>query len=159
MQPCCDVLIFFSSFDQTSLVWCIKSRTRLFIKLPSIVKFSKYLRQNVPYKTEIWYAWLHEQYFSKHHFLDTCQCAFKNNFFTQNLRATVSALKNFWSPSSGETWRKNSDQIYVTLFKGPMPFSDTLPKGVTNCKHFFLLFFFLSCFTKVLLVFMKNTFD
>ena len=30
------------------------------------------------YKAETWHAWLQEQYFSKHHFLDICQCASKN---------------------------------------------------------------------------------
>ena len=37
-QPCYDVLIIFSS---RHIVWCIRSRTRLFINLSSIVRFSK----------------------------------------------------------------------------------------------------------------------
>ena len=37
-QPCYDVLIIFSS---RHIVWCIKSRTRLFINLSSVVTFSK----------------------------------------------------------------------------------------------------------------------
>ena len=73
-QPCYDVLIIFSS---RHIVWCIKSRTRLFINLSSIVRFSKYLRQGVPYKAENWHALSHEQYFSKHRFLDICRCTFK----------------------------------------------------------------------------------
>ena len=40
--------IFFSSRN----IWCIQSRTRLFINLSSIVRFSKWLRQGVPYKAE-----------------------------------------------------------------------------------------------------------
>ena len=70
-----DVLIIFSS---QHTVRSIKIRTRLFINLPSIVRFSKYLCQDVLYKAENWHAWSHEQYFSKHRFLDICQCAFKN---------------------------------------------------------------------------------
>ena len=44
-------------------------------------------RQGVPYKTEYWHTWSHEQYFSKNHFLDICQYAFNeeikivSNFF------------------------------------------------------------------------------
>ena len=72
-QPCYDVLIIFSS---RHIVWCIKSRTRLFINLSSIVKFSKQLRQGVPYKAENWHAWSHEQYFLEPHFLDISQCVF-----------------------------------------------------------------------------------
>ena len=41
--------IFFSS---RNIIWCIQSRTRLFINLSSIVRFSKWLRQGVPYKAE-----------------------------------------------------------------------------------------------------------
>ena len=35
------------------------------------------LYQLVPYEAEAWHAWSQEQYFSKHLFLDICQCAFK----------------------------------------------------------------------------------
>ena len=57
-------------------IWCIKSRTRLFIYLPSFVSFSKYLRQDMPYKAEIWHVLSNEQSFLKHTFLDICRCAF-----------------------------------------------------------------------------------
>ena len=73
-QPCYDVLIFFSS---RHTVWCIKSRTCLFINLSSIVRFSKWLRQGVPCKAETCHTCSHEQYFSKNRFLDICRCAFK----------------------------------------------------------------------------------
>ena len=73
-QPCYDALIIFSSWH---IVWCIKSRTRLFINLSSIARFSKELRRGVPYKAENWHAWSREQCFSKHRFLDICRCAFK----------------------------------------------------------------------------------
>ena len=76
-QPCYDVLLIFSP---RHLVWCIKSWTRLFINSSSIAKFSKQLRQGVPYKAENWHAWSHGQYFSKHRFLAICQCAFKDFF-------------------------------------------------------------------------------
>ena len=45
------------------------------------------LRQGVPYKAENWNVLSHEQYFSKHRFLDICQSAFnyhkqeKGDFF------------------------------------------------------------------------------
>ena len=39
-------------------------------KITSLVRFSKSLRQGVPYKAEKWHALSHEQYFSKHRFLD-----------------------------------------------------------------------------------------
>ena len=48
----------------------------MYINLSSIVRFSKSLRQGVPYKAENWHALSHEQYFSKHRFLDICRCAF-----------------------------------------------------------------------------------
>ena len=47
--------------------------------MSSIVRFSKYLRQGVPYKAKNWHPLSHEQYFSKHRFLDICRCAFKEN--------------------------------------------------------------------------------
>ena len=50
----------------------------MFINLSLIVGFSKLLRQGVPYQTEKWHALSHEQYFSKHRFLDICRCAFNN---------------------------------------------------------------------------------
>ena len=43
----------------------------------SIVGFSRCLCQGVPCKAENWHALFHEQYFSKHLFLDICRCAFK----------------------------------------------------------------------------------
>ena len=49
----------------------------LFINLSSIVRFPKSLGQGVPCKTENWHALPHEQYFSKHRFLDIWPCAFK----------------------------------------------------------------------------------
>ena len=58
------------------IIWCIKSQTCLFTNLSSISRFSKQLHQGVLYKAENWHALSHQQYFSKHHFLDICQCAF-----------------------------------------------------------------------------------
>ena len=98
MQPCYDVRTIFSS---RHIVWCIKSRARLFIKLSSIVRFSKYLRQGVPYEAENWHAWSLEQYFSKHRFLDICRYAFNLLLFPflQNFWHEIAATRNhtkFW---------------------------------------------------------------
>ena len=49
-QPCYDVLIIFSS---RHIVWCIKSRTRLFINLPSIVGFLNNSARVYPIKLKI----------------------------------------------------------------------------------------------------------
>ena len=57
----------------------MKYRARLFIYLPQIVNFSKYLFQNMHKKAENWHALLHEQYFSECGFLDICRCVFKEN--------------------------------------------------------------------------------
>ena len=35
----------------------------------------------MPYKAGNWYILMHEQYFSKQHFLDICRCAFEVGFF------------------------------------------------------------------------------
>ena len=40
--------------------------------------------QGVLCKVENWHALSHEQYFSKNHFLDICQCAFKVSYLTKN---------------------------------------------------------------------------
>ena len=88
-QPCYDVLIIFYS---RHIVWCIKSRTRLFINLSSIVKFSKQLHQSVPCKAKNWHAWSLEQYFSKHRFVDICRCAFKD----QNIRYFLNIHVNLY---------------------------------------------------------------
>ena len=72
--PCYYVLIIFSSqlaLEVHRLMF--KRQTRL----PSIVSFSNYLHQGVPYKAENWHALSHEKYFSKHSFLDICRCALK----------------------------------------------------------------------------------
>ena len=53
------------------IVWCVKSWTRLFLNFSSIVRFS-----GSTYKAENLHALWHEQNFSKHRFLDICQCAF-----------------------------------------------------------------------------------
>ena len=58
------------------IAWSVKSWNRLFINLSSIDSFCKYLRQGVPYNTGNWHSLWYEQYFSKHHFLDICRCAF-----------------------------------------------------------------------------------
>ena len=55
----------------------IENRSRLFIYLSLIDSFSKLLCQNIPCKAENWHSLSHEQYFSKHHFLDICRDAFK----------------------------------------------------------------------------------
>ena len=46
--------------------------------LSSIFRFPKYPHLGVLYKAENWHALSLEQYFSKYHFLDICQCTFKN---------------------------------------------------------------------------------
>ena len=89
LQPCYDVLIIFYS---RHIVWCIKSQTRLFINLSSIIKFSKQLRQSVTCKAKNWHAWSHEQCFSKHRFLDICRCAFKD----QNIRYFLNIHVNLY---------------------------------------------------------------
>ena len=71
---------------------CITSRTRLFINLSSIARFSKQLRQGVLYKAENWHALSHEQYFSKHRFLDICRCAF-NFFYLTNLLEKIHSVQ------------------------------------------------------------------
>ena len=53
-----------------------KKSNSLVYKLSSIVKFSKQLRQGVPYKAENCHALSHEQYFWKHRVLDISRCAF-----------------------------------------------------------------------------------
>ena len=63
-------------FNRKAHVWCIKSRTRLFINLSLIVRFSKYLCQGVVLSvSENLHVLSHERYFSKHCFLGNCQCA------------------------------------------------------------------------------------
>ena len=62
--------------SERRIVWCIKKKTCLFTNLSLISRFSKQLHQGVLYKAETWHALSQEQYFSKHHFLDICQCAF-----------------------------------------------------------------------------------
>ena len=83
-QPCYDIIIF-SSWH---IVWCIKSRTRLFINLSSIATFSKLLRQVVPCKAENWHTWSQGQYFSKHRFSDICRCDF-NDWISKKLNSII----------------------------------------------------------------------
>ena len=71
------LLIIFSSQHVLDTYLMLKSQTRLFINLSSIVGFSKSLCQGVACTAENWYASSHKQYFSKHRFLDICQGAFK----------------------------------------------------------------------------------
>ena len=90
-----------NNFSSRHIFWCIKSWARLFISLSSIVRFSKYLCQGVPYEAENWHAWSHEQYFSKHRFLDICRCAFNLLLFPflQNFWHEIAATRNqtkFW---------------------------------------------------------------
>ena len=101
--PCYDVLMFFSSQHVLGrhIVWCIKSRTRLFTNFSSISRFSKYLYQGVLYKAEKLDASSHEQYFSKHHFLDICQCALTcTNGKTTNLQVVKQPLNFGYSSKS-----------------------------------------------------------
>ena len=79
-----------NNFFFRHIVWCIKSRTLLFMNLSSIVRFSKQLRQGVPYKAENWHTWSNEQYFLKHRFLDICWCV---NFIIIYLNI---AITNVW---------------------------------------------------------------
>ena len=58
MQSCYDVLFFFFSARFRDIAWCMKSWTRTFINLLSIVKFSKWLRQGVPYETKFWHGYI-----------------------------------------------------------------------------------------------------
>ena len=64
-----------------------KSNYRLFINFSSIVRFSKYLCQGVPYKAESWNIWSYEKYLSKHLFLDICHLAFKNIYISKEYRS------------------------------------------------------------------------
>ena len=58
------------------IVRCIKRPTCLLINMSSINRFSKELCQGVPYKAKNWHTLSHEQYFSKHRFVDTSRCVF-----------------------------------------------------------------------------------
>ena len=77
-SPCYDatIIFIFNTVLERRIVWCIKSRTRLFTNLLLISRFSRQLYQGVLYKAEIWHALSQEQYFSKQHFLYICQCVF-----------------------------------------------------------------------------------
>ena len=101
--------VFFKKSNQAALLWrtnnfffsthrlMCKSRSRLFINLSSIVKFSKLLRQGVPYKAKNWHTWSHEQYFWKQRFLGICRCAFnkwQNWKFCKNCIRTQSLLSS-----------------------------------------------------------------
>ena len=86
--PCYEVLICFSSQHVLDIVWCIKSRTILFINLSSIVQV--FLNcQGLPCKAENWHALSHEPYFSKLYFLDICRCPFKDKFFPPEMHSRV----------------------------------------------------------------------
>ena len=90
----------FSFSTYFRIVWCIKRRACLFINFLSIVRFSKQLRQGVPYKGENWHALSHEQCFSKHRFLDICRCAFKTSLFvTPRVKFAVTCCKPIWNAS------------------------------------------------------------
>ena len=58
----------FISHHIKKLLYLNKYQTRLFTNLSSIVRFSKEVRQGVPYKAEHWLALSHEQNFSKNRF-------------------------------------------------------------------------------------------
>ena len=47
--------------------------------LMPIVRFSKQLRRDLPYKAGNWHALSHRQYLSTHYFLDICSLVF--NYF------------------------------------------------------------------------------
>ena len=113
--------IFFFWTRFRDIVWCIKNRTHLFINLSSIVWFSKWLCQGVPYKAENWHALSREQYFLKNCFLDISWCACndfmvcKNYcllFFRANVRLDIThssclflfAFKLILSPREYKFW-------------------------------------------------------
>ena len=83
-QPICrgvsliNFKVFFSSKHRLEIsldVWKVK---HLIWYIYQLSVFSKSLRQSVCYKAENWHASSREQYLSEHHFLDICQCDFKN---------------------------------------------------------------------------------
>ena len=78
----------------------LNSSDSLFINLLSIGRFSKNLRQGVPYKAKNWHALSHEQYFSKHSFLDICQCAF--NCQAEWILYSLSKMFSTWNPFSNK---------------------------------------------------------
>ena len=61
----------------THVIWCIKSRTLLFIHLSPVVSFSKYVCQNMPPWSWKLACFITCTYFSKHRLLYICHCAFK----------------------------------------------------------------------------------
>ena len=70
----------------------------------------------MPYNAENWHVLSHEQYFSKHRFLDTCRCAFNNKIFFKDkfLIVTLSTFprgidKNISSLTSLVLTSKNSN--------------------------------------------------
>ena len=65
--------VFF--FLNRDIIWCMESQTRLFV---CYVSFFQITLLGCAFKAENWHALSHEQYFSKHRFLDICQCAFKD---------------------------------------------------------------------------------
>ena len=64
----------------------MKRQTPTFRNLSPNLTFCKYAHQVVIYKAENWHALLHEQYFSKHYFLDICQCVFNYFVFIRSRR-------------------------------------------------------------------------
>ena len=78
----------------------LNSSDSLFINLLSIGRFSKNLLQGVPCKAKNWHALSHEQYFSKHSFLDICQCAF--NCQAEWILYSLSKMFSTWNPFSNK---------------------------------------------------------
>ena len=76
--PCYNVLIIFSFRHFLEHVKWMKSWTRLFKVCHQLSGFLNKSIRVYPVKAENWHALSQEQYFSKHHFLDICQCAFNN---------------------------------------------------------------------------------
>ena len=68
--------IFFFSTLLRDIIWYIKIQTRLFICFLSIAIFFQITFS----KAENWHVSSHEQYLSKHRFLDICRCVFKKIF-------------------------------------------------------------------------------
>ena len=99
--------IFFSS---QNIVWCMQSRTCLFIICRHLSGFLN--------------AWSHEQHFSKYHFLGICQYVFAwiSIMKKQNTNQKVGGTcENIWSISSQvwilkiakEIWNWNSDRNLI----------------------------------------------
>ena len=82
--------------------------------MSSIARFPKSLCQGVAYKAENWNALSHEQYFSKHRFLDICQCAFNNSFRIKIQLVLISILTSIMNVSSDRDISVGFEKMTIT---------------------------------------------